>query len=196
MAEGELGDRRRLDLLEAAYDLTAEKGLAGLRTRDVAARAKVNISTLHYYFGTKQELLTALVNFACAKFEPSGAEKHPAWVKSALAAQFADSWAAFEKTPHLEIVLEELSVHSRQDAQARAAFREVYEAWNAGVEELLRVEAGAGRLRSELEPRLGAFIVTSFIIGASVQLRVAPRAFDYVSAALELERWASSAAKK
>lgn len=196
VAEGELGDRRRLALLEAAYELTAEKGLAGLRTRDVAARAKVNISTLHYYFGTKQELLTALVVFTCAKFEPTGAEKRPAWVKSALAAQFSDSWAAFEKTENLEIVLEELSVHSRQDAQAKKAFGDVYRAWNAAVEALLHAEVTAGRLRADLDPRLGAFVVTSFIIGASVQARVAPHPLDYGAVALELERWASYAAKK
>lgn len=196
LAEGELGDRRRLALLEAAYELTAEKGLARLRTRDVAARAKVNISTLHYYFGTKQELLSALVLFACAKFEPIGAQKRPAWVKSALAAQFADSWAAFEKAENLEIVLEELSVHSRQDAQARQAFCDVYRDWNAAVEAMLRTEVGAGRLRADLDARLGAFVVTSFIIGASVQVRVDPRPLDYGAVALELERWATAAAKR
>lgn len=196
VAEGEPGDRRRLDLLEAAYELTAEKGLAGLRTRDVAARAKVNISTLHYYFGTKQELLTALVLFTCAKFEPIGADRRPAWAKSELAAQFADSWAAFEKTEHLEVVLEELSVHSRQDAQAKKAFADVYRNWNAAVEAMLRDEVSGGRLRADLDPRLGAFVVTSFIIGASVQARVDPHPLDYGAVALELERWASAGAKR
>jgi AcrR family transcriptional regulator len=196
VAESELGDRRRLALLEAAYELTAEKGLAGLRTRDVAARAKVNISTLHYYFGTKQELITELVNFACAKFEPSGATRRPEWVRSALSAHLADSWAAFAETPKLEIVLEELSMHSRHNVQAKAAFRAVYQGWNAAVAELMRAEVAAGRLRADLDPRRGAFIVTSFIIGASVELGVDPRAFDYGEVAVELERWASALGKK
>src|SRR5262245_45774947 len=54
-------DDRRKDLLEAAYALIAERGLEGLRTREIAARAGVNISTLHYYFGTKDALVVAVL---------------------------------------------------------------------------------------------------------------------------------------
>src|SRR4051812_2528672 len=54
-------EARRAALLEAAYAVVADKGLEGLRTRDVAARAGVNIATLHYYFGTKEALVLALV---------------------------------------------------------------------------------------------------------------------------------------
>ncbi len=42
-------DERRRSLVLAAYDLIAEKGFEDLRTRDVAARAGVNIATLHYW---------------------------------------------------------------------------------------------------------------------------------------------------
>jgi AcrR family transcriptional regulator len=189
--EGNLGDRRRLDLLEAAYNLTAEKGLAGLRTRDVASRAKVNISTLHYYFGTKQELLGALVDYACGKFSDRSLQRRPDWARSALSAHLGESWSVFEAAPQLEIVLEELNSHGRHAVASRAAFRSVYEGWNAAVEQLLREELAAGRVRPDLDPKLGAFVVTSFIIGASVELGVDPRAFDYSAVALELDRWAS-----
>jgi AcrR family transcriptional regulator len=191
--EGALGDRRRLDLLEAAYELTAEKGLAGLRTRDVAARAKVNISTLHYYFGTKQALLEALVNFTTGKFADPSLRKRPGWAHSALSAHLGEAWSVFETEPQLEIVLEELNSHSRHATSSRASFRGVYQGWNAAVEQLLREEVAARRVRSDLDPKLGAFIVTCFIIGASVELGVDPRAFDYSAVALELERWTSRA---
>src|SRR2546430_7157743 len=49
-------DERRRSLVLAAYDLIAEKGFEDLRTRDVAARAGVNIATLHYYFASKEDL--------------------------------------------------------------------------------------------------------------------------------------------
>jgi AcrR family transcriptional regulator len=194
--EGELGDRRRLALLEAAYELTAEKGLAGLRTRDVAARAKVNISTLHYYFGTKQALLEALVDYTCGKFSDRSQQRRPGWAKSALSAHLGESWSVFEAAPQLEIVLEELNSHSRHAVASRAAFREVYEGWNAAVEQLLREELTTGRVRPDLDPKLGAFIVTSFIIGASVELGVDPRAFDYSAVALELDRWSTRPPKR
>lgn len=43
------GDQRRRSLVLAAYQLIAEGGFERLRTRDIAARAGVNIATLHYY---------------------------------------------------------------------------------------------------------------------------------------------------
>src|SRR6185437_3442673 len=43
------GVAQRRELVLAAFNLIAEKGFEGLRTRDVAQRADLNIATLHYY---------------------------------------------------------------------------------------------------------------------------------------------------
>ena len=45
----------------AAYKRLAEAGFEGLRTRDVAADAGVNIATLHYYFPSKEALIRGVV---------------------------------------------------------------------------------------------------------------------------------------
>ncbi len=187
-ADSELGDRRRLDLLEAAYALTAEKGLAGLRTRDVAARAKVNISTLHYYFGTKEALLAALVEFTCGKFQASSTWNDAA-ASDPLHTHFMDGWRIFNETPDLGTVLDELSTRGRREPGTRAAFRTVYQRWNGAVEQLLRGLVATGRLRSDVDATAGAFIVSSFIIGATVELAVNEHAFDFATVARELERW-------
>src|SRR3954469_18553555 len=50
------------ELVLAAYQLIAESGLEDLRTRDIAAKVGINISTLHYYFETKEELIAAVVD--------------------------------------------------------------------------------------------------------------------------------------
>ena len=52
--------KRRLALLQAAYDVVATVGFEGLRTRGVAERVGVNIATLHYYFPSKQQLIEGL----------------------------------------------------------------------------------------------------------------------------------------
>jgi AcrR family transcriptional regulator len=194
-APSELGDRRRLDLLEAAYALTAEKGLAGLRTRDVAARAKVNISTLHYYFGTKEALILALVEYTCGKF--SAGDRWPGEpTDDPLQAHFAYTWRVFQETPNLSIVLEELSTRSSRDPATRAAFRAIHERWNAGIEHLLHGLAASGRVRQDVNPALGAFVLSSFVIGASVELRINRNAFDFAAVAAELGRWTGSPAAK
>src|SRR5437764_13723017 len=63
-----LGDERRRSLVQAAYRLIAEGGFEGLRTRAVAARAGVNIATLHYYFARKEDLIQSVVEYLLQQF--------------------------------------------------------------------------------------------------------------------------------
>ncbi|KYF75708.1 hypothetical protein BE17_24445 [Sorangium cellulosum] len=196
----ELGAARRRDLLEAAYTLIAEKGLEGLRTRDIAARAGVNISTLHYYFGTKDALITAIVAHVTGKFveaqrTPAG-PRSPAGQADALApvrAHLESAWRSFQDNPHLATVLQELSLRAQRDPAARAALRAVHEEWNLAVEHLVRQGARAGQLRSDLDPRAAAVAITSFIIGTTTQLGVDAGAFDFLHVAGELDRWLAPA---
>ena len=62
------GAAQREALVQAAFNLIAERGFEGLRTRDVAARAGVNIATLHYYFATKEDLIRSVVDMLAEKF--------------------------------------------------------------------------------------------------------------------------------
>jgi AcrR family transcriptional regulator len=187
----EIAERRRADLLEAAFSLIAERGLEGLRTRDVARLAGVNISTLHYYFGTKEALLVAVVEYASTKFStpPPGRGRLRADGGQGLRAHFDSAWRNFQATPELSIVLQELVLRGQRSAQTRAAFRALYEGWNQLVEGVVREQIEQGVLRADLDPRAAARIVTSFIIGATVQLGVNPKAFDFVAVARNLEEW-------
>lgn len=47
-------------LVQAAYELIPEVGIAGLRTRDIAKRAGVHLATFHYCFESKSALLAGL----------------------------------------------------------------------------------------------------------------------------------------
>jgi len=185
----DLGDRRRFELLEAAYTIIGERGLEGLRTRDIAARAGVNISTLHYYFGTKEALVVAVVGHASEKFTTPPPGRRPEPVTASLRAHLDASWRTFQSTPHLATVLQELVLRGQRDAATRAAFRALHDQWNRIVEDVLRRDVERGALRADLDPAQGARIVTSFIMGASVQLGVNARAFDFGEVARRLESW-------
>jgi AcrR family transcriptional regulator len=190
-ASPELGDRRRHDLLEAAYMIVGERGLEGLRTRDIAARAGVNIATLHYYFGTKDALLVALVSHTSGKFtappKPRRGQPQDPAVTASLRAHLDGAWRTFHTTPHLATVLQELVLRGQRNTATRAAFRALHEGWNRIVEDVLRVDIDRGALRADLDPRAGARIVTSFIMGAMVQLGVHAKAFDFRDVARRLE---------
>ncbi|MGB3697904.1 MAG: TetR/AcrR family transcriptional regulator [Gordonia sp. (in: high G+C Gram-positive bacteria)] len=50
---------RRDQILTAACEVIADRGLAALRLADVAACAGVSSGTIHYYFETKRDVVTA-----------------------------------------------------------------------------------------------------------------------------------------
>ncbi len=178
-----LAERRRYDLLEAAYILIGKRGLEGLRTRDIAAGAGVNISTLHYYFGSKEALLLALVEHTRDKFRPSGS------IPTSLREHFEGAFRTFQTTPYLSAVLEELTLRGQRDAATRTALSDLHNGWNAVVADLIRKEIGRGGLRQNLDPEASARVITSFVLGAMVQLSVNPDAFEFRKLSLHLERW-------
>lgn len=183
----DVADRRRQEILEAAYAVVAEKGLEGLRTRDVAGRAGVNIATLHYYFGTKDALVMALVHDVPKTFalkRPPASRK----ARTPLRAHLEDAWYVFSSTPHLATVLQELTLLAHRDPTARAAFKGIHDGWNVLVEQVLRQGIEDGSIRKEVEPRSGARMITSFIMGALLQLGVNPKAFEFEDIARKLER--------
>ncbi len=52
---------KRETILNAAEQLFADSGFNGTTTRAIAAKAGVNIAMLSYYFGTKEQLLHAVI---------------------------------------------------------------------------------------------------------------------------------------
>jgi len=55
------GEDTRALILDAARDALAEDGYARTTTRAIADRAGVQLSLVHYHFGTKQQLLVAVL---------------------------------------------------------------------------------------------------------------------------------------
>jgi len=187
-------DRRRRDLLDATFSLIAERGFEGARTREIAARARVNVATLHYHFGSKEALLVALAGYLRDQFlaqqwrEAALREKGGA----TLGSHFAGAWRSVRANPRLMTVMMELTLRAKRDAVARRALRTILGHWNTLVEDLLGRGIAAGELRRDLDPRAGAFVATAFIMGAAIQLAVDPKAYSFADVARELERWVAT----
>jgi TetR/AcrR family transcriptional repressor of bet genes len=54
---------RRMQILKAAYELASRKGLDALTVRLVAKRAKLSPGLVLFHFGTKDQLITALLDY-------------------------------------------------------------------------------------------------------------------------------------
>jgi AcrR family transcriptional regulator len=195
MDPGADADTRREQLVMAAYSVIAEVGLEGLRTRMVAGRAGVNISTLHYYFATKEILLAAVVEFAREYFAglqreillhpQMSADRTLAWMLE------AQDLRRNEAPPALYQVLQELAMRARRDSAIAEALTKMHVDWDRRVEELLRRGVLEGVFRDDLMPELVAPLVTSFLIGAQVKLSINAESFQRRATCEQLLRFLS-----
>jgi AcrR family transcriptional regulator len=178
-------EKRRQELVLAAFDLIAEHGFEGLRTRDVAARVGVNIATLHYYFPTKEALIRGVLDQAMVRFRSTLAPH------GSPADQLKNHLRAVRKLlveePELKAVMGELALRSARDSSIAEIMAEMYEAWHATMRGLLRRAVKEGGLRSELDSDGVAALVVATLTAATLPtLSGTPRSDQ---ALRQLERW-------
>ncbi len=65
----EKGMGRALDILHAARDILAAEGYAGLSMRGVAAQVGMSLSNVQHYYGSKDDLLEALLLYTMELFQ-------------------------------------------------------------------------------------------------------------------------------
>jgi len=85
---GRRAGRRKIAVLEAACRVIADRGADATRFADVAAESGVPVSTLQYYFGSREDLLVAAFRHASSA-EIAALETDVAGI--------ADPWAQLER---------------------------------------------------------------------------------------------------
>lgn len=147
-------DERRRALTAAAFALIAEKGLGGLRIRDVADRVGVNNATLHYYFPTKDLLIQAVIEQVGHAFvtthapDTNGAEAEPT-AQQRLQHYFRDLRYQLRTEPERFLVVSELFVEQQRRRVMAQLYNEDTE-WMAYLTAILRDGVRSGELRANL----------------------------------------------
>src|SRR2546425_8204379 len=126
---GSTKEKRRQELVKAAFNLLAEHGFEGLRTRDVAAEVGVNIATLHYYFPTKEALIRGVVGHAMGRFRSTFSGRGSAATQ--LRRHFRGLRSLARDEPALFAVMGELALRARRDPGMASILRETDELWHA-----------------------------------------------------------------
>jgi AcrR family transcriptional regulator len=154
---------RRDELVLAAYRRIAEAGFEGLRTRDVAAEAGVNIATLHYYFPTKEALIRGVVAHAMGRFRTILTPgTRPGEL---LAAQFKGIRRLAKNEPELFVVMGELALRSGRDPAIAAIFKDTIQAWHDTLVVLVRHAQNDGFVDAKLNPDATASLVIATLSG-------------------------------
>lgn len=174
---------RRAQIIAAAYDIAARRGLDGLTVRRVAAKAGVSTGLVLFHFRTKEQLTVALLDWLLDTTTVLRVGDDIARILSpfdrllALVRQemnrltseprrillFFDFWARGIRHAGIRRKMR------RELARYRLAFRPI-------AEEVLRAEpARFGRA----SPEALAAVAVSFIKGCAVQAMIDSRRFDF-----------------
>jgi AcrR family transcriptional regulator len=147
------GDERQRALVQAAFEIIAERGLEGLRTREIAARASMNVAMVHYYFAHKEALIGAVVEYLVEQFllyqtsPTSGDEDTPL---HRLRRWFANARTYQQDHPELFIVYQEVFLRSRRDASLLPMLQSLDQRWYANTKRLLDDGIQQGFFRATL----------------------------------------------
>lgn len=179
--------KRMTALLQATFDVIAESGFEGLRTRAVAERAGVNIATLHYYFPTKQNLIEGLAQFLGAKFVTiHGAAPAPSGYLALdrLRQEFSDGRYYSEHQPKMLLVMQEFTLRGKRDPEVQKIVDMMYGHWRRGLQKMVTAGIADGTFRSELNPEEMLATLLCVFSGAG---SCRDNEFDGVQR--EIERW-------
>ena len=185
MAEPATQKDRRGALVRAAYNQLAARGFEGLRTREVAAEAGVNVATLHYYFPTKEQLIEGVVEHAMDRFRttlaPHGSPSDQ------LRNHLRSVKRLVQDEPQLGIVMGELALRSARDPSIARIMRETNEGWHRIVRALLRRAVKEGDLRPEMDTDEVAAMVVATLRNLTLPMASGGTRGD--QALRQLERW-------
>jgi AcrR family transcriptional regulator len=169
------GDLRKA-LLDAAEELFARGGFAATSVRSIAEQAGVNPAMVHYYFGSKQALLQAvlkrtLLPLAEAIASLKSRERAPVSEISRLLMSMAAQHPNLPSLIAREVLL--------PGGQLQDLFLENFAPRLGGAfPELIRHEQSRGRVSQRIDPRLGSLMILSLSIFPFIARNLAGKALD------------------
>ena len=184
---------RGKEIARAAYSAIAEKGFEGLRMREIAARAGLNHSTLHYYYAGKEALIAGVMTYMIQELSLGrnhAAPSHPLSPREELAAHLAALLDQAREHPEMFVVLAEIHGRSTRDPGIRSVMSRNERAWKKFIADILRAGIRCGDFARGLDADIAAEAVVSLIRGLDFghsrsSLRRAERALDLLMRWLE-----------
>jgi AcrR family transcriptional regulator len=181
----ETGNRRALVL--AAYNRIATDGFEGLRTRDVAADAGVNIGTLHYYFPSKEKLIQAVVRYTNSRF--AGTLSGTGTAAERLLRHLEGIRHLLLTDEQLWSTSSEVAIRAGRDPVIGEVVQNGQRHWFGYVSELVARGVAERDLTPDLQPDRVASVLISAMRGLSMPIATSDRADRIEQTFDQLEEW-------
>jgi AcrR family transcriptional regulator len=150
---GRRAARKRADVLAAACSVVAERGADGTRFTDVTAATGVGVSTLQYYFGSREDMLIAVFRFAArSDFDAVGerlAGVTDPWERLVVIASHLTGAVGSDTGWRLWV---ESWRWALRDPELRAEVLGDYTRWHVLLAEIITVGVSRGRFGTDAAP--------------------------------------------
>jgi AcrR family transcriptional regulator len=165
-----VGGGRRAQIIDATMRIIAREGVAALSTRKIAREAPIHLATLHYRFGSKDDLLLAVLDAATSAMIATlvAVDGHPGGgLCAALTESFVGLCAMLDRDPSLPLVRCEVLLYARRrPIQAAGAVQQ--QRYLDALQACYRVACAPGELDLIACDELAA-VVGSSIDGLALQ---------------------------
>lgn len=150
----ESSEDRRAAIARAARALIVEKGVEGLRTRDIAERVGINIATLHYHVPTKEALIGLVAETMKTEFRAQSLARPRAHLPATeqLEHEFYDFREMYAEQPEIIAVMGELIERGRRDPEVKAAIEPLQRHWQKMVADIFAAGREQGSFRPDIDP--------------------------------------------
>jgi AcrR family transcriptional regulator len=150
---GRRAARKRAGVLAAACAVVAERGADGTRFADVTAASGVGVSTLQYYFGSREDMLLAVFRFAAqSDFDAVGERLAAAtdpWDRLVVMAEHLTGAVGSDTGWRLWV---ESWRWALRDPEVRAEVLGDYTRWHVLLARIIAAGVAAGRFDTEAAP--------------------------------------------
>lgn len=140
--------------------------------REIAARAGLNHSTIHYYFAGKEALISGLMDYMVQELS-LGREKAESEARltprEELASHFAALLRQAREQPEMFVVLAEIQARSTRDAGIRAVMSASERTWKKFIVQILERGKKCGDFDSRLDAEVAAEATLAMIRGLNMR---------------------------
>ncbi len=135
-----VSEDRRGAILAAAIMVLAREGIAATTTRKIAAAAGVNQAMLGYYFGSKDELLFAVLHELMQQTQALALAMRTSAtdLRTLITQSIAAFWETVERDPSIQFMQLELTLYALRQPESAWLARQQYAGYGAVVEQLFR----------------------------------------------------------
>jgi len=155
---------RPTEILEAALQVFAERGLAGARMEDIAARAGISKGTLYLYFSGKEELFQEAIRDRVAQILEGLSSAAPPGEPVQRLTRFIDAYWVHLRRPQFANLYRLIMAELNQFPELARFYADEVSGRVIGLlAEIIREGADAGQFRAD-DPQVAARMIVGLLV--------------------------------